>query len=86
MSRRAESVIPKMDDIGKIWLQNDKQKRQNKRLKRKSMRQISQYQKDLDRLGRICDEGIVQIKKNIQKDRVDRARREFATQATVRLN
>ena len=45
-----------------------------KSLKKKGVRQISSYQRELNKLNQVVDETMMQIKKNIQKDKVDRDR------------
>ena len=47
------------------------------------MRQINQYQKTLDKLNRVVDESIMQIRKNIQKDKVDRVRAMASYQGSI---
>jgi len=48
-----------MDEVGKIWFKNERQRRQNKSLKRKGVRQIVKYQKDLNKLTRVVDEAVM---------------------------
>ena len=66
--------MAKMDDMGCIWKSNERQRRTVKSLKKKGVRQISSYQRELNKLNQVVDETMMQIKKNIQKDKVDRDR------------
>ena len=61
-----------------------------KSLKKKGVRQISSYQRELNKLNQVVDETMMQIKKNIQKDKVDRDRltamsRTTKKQSTARI-
>ena len=76
--RATRSVISRMDDVGKIWAKNEKQKRQNKSLKRKGVRQICQYQRELTKLNRFVDDQMMQIRKNVQQDKIERDRLRLA--------
>ena len=49
------STISGLDDVGKIWLMNEKAKRQNHSLKRRGIKQIRSYKKDLNKLGKFAD-------------------------------
>lgn len=58
-------TIQRMDEVGKIWSKNEKQKRSNKSLKRKGVRQLGNFQKKLNQLSRVVDDTMMQIRKNV---------------------
>ena len=54
-----------MDDVGKIWAKNEVQRRKIRTFKRRGVRRINSYQKQLEKLNRLADETILQIRKNV---------------------
>ena len=65
-----------MDNVGKIWLQNEKQRSQTRRLKNKGLRTIRKYNKSLDKISNTVDAISLQIRKNLQKDKIDKMKLE----------
>ena len=65
-----------MDNVGKIWLQNEKQRSQTRRLKNKGVRTIRKYNKSLDKISNTVDAISLQIRKNLQKDKIDKMKLE----------
>ena len=65
-SSYSNSMIPNMDNVGKIWLKNEKERRENRSLKRKGLREIKRYKKSLDKLSDTVNHSITEIKKNLK--------------------
>lgn len=60
--------------MGKIWVSNERQRRDNNTFKRKGLKKINKYKRELTSLGRVVDETMMQIRKNVQQDRIERDR------------
>lgn len=64
-------MISRIDDIGKIWVRNEKQRKINNSFKRKGVKEIGSYKRDLAKLSRFVDETQMQIRKNVQQAKID---------------
>ena len=61
----AKGAIGKLEAIGQVWSLNEKQRRKNKSLKRQGIKQINTYKKELNKMTKVVDETLMNIRKNI---------------------
>ena len=61
------TAIKGLDDVGSIWLANESQRRDTKKLSRVSKRRISHFKSSLARLDRKVDDELMKIKRNMKK-------------------
>ena len=67
-------TIKEIDDIGKIWAKNEKNKRGTRSLKTKGIREFKSYQRNLNQLSKVVDESLHQIRKQMQQNKVNHVR------------
>ena len=59
--------IKGLEEVGSIWQQNEKQRKENKKLNRIGKRTITNFNRNLSRLNKQVDKELLTIKKNLKE-------------------